>query len=125
MSVSSGDTRSTVGSSSSGARVGSGSRSVGTGNTGSGSQDEVDTALVSLLGVGAEPEPLQHACTSLGARSRGQVRRDGDVEVGVVGRERYEVLICVAVELNQWWPDDLVGCRVDNGDVGRALVRDG
>lgn len=88
--------------------------------------DKVNTALIRLLRIRAEPEPLQDTLARDGALSSdGGVGRDGDVEVCVVGRELGEVLVGVAVEDDERLAEDLVGGRLDDGDVAGPLVRDG
>lgn len=100
---------------------GSGSNSCGTAG---GGDDEVDAALVGLLGGGAEPEPLQNALAGDGAVGGSQGGGDGDVKVGVVCRQGREVLVRVAVEDEERLAEHLVGRRLDDGDVGGSLVGD-
>lgn len=88
------------------------------------SDDEVDAALISLLGTSTEPEPLEDALASNGALSGGELG-NGDAEGGVVGGELGEGLVGVALELDERVTDNRVGGGVNDGHVARTLVGDG
>jgi hypothetical protein len=62
------------------------------------SHDEVNAVFVSLLCVGAEPEPLQCAFAWLCALSSREISRHCDTELCVVERQLCEVLVGVRVE---------------------------
>jgi hypothetical protein len=96
----------------------------GTSVPSSSSHNKIHTVLIRLHRTRPKPKPLHRALTrNLALRTK--IRRHSDAERRIVRRQHSQVLISVAIELDERLADDGISSYIDDGDIGRSLVWDG